>query len=170
MQFLAERLRVQLRTEGARHDVLAAVLAQGIDDDLVRLLARTEAVTALLGTEDGANLLAAAKRAANILRIEEKKDGPHSGTVNPELLMLAEEQSLIQCLDKAEPAVRDALSRENFVLAMTELASLRAPLDDFFANVTVNDEQPDLRHNRLRLLARVRAAMNLAADFSKIDG
>ena len=77
---------------------------------------------------------------------------------------------MIQCLDKAEPAVRDALSRENFVLAMTELASLRAPLDDFFANVTVNDEQPDLRHNRLRLLARVRAAMNLAADFSKIDG
>ena len=170
LDFLAERLRVQLRTEGARHDVLAAVLGLGLDDDLVRLLARTEAVTALLGTEDGRNLLAAAKRAANILRIEEKKDGPHAGAVNPNLLMLAEEQSLIQCLDKAEPAVRDALSRENFVLAMTELASLRAPLDDFFANVTVNDEQPDLRHNRLRLLARVRAAMNLAADFSKIDG
>ena len=170
LDFLAERLRVQLRTEGARHDVLAAVLGLGMDDDLVRLLARTEAVTALLGTEDGRNLLAAAKRAANILRIEEKKDGPHAGAVNPNLLMLAEEQSLIQCLDKAEPAVRDALSRENFVLAMTELASLRAPLDDFFANVTVNDEQPDLRHNRLRLLARVRAAMNLAADFSKIDG
>ena len=170
LDFLAERLRVQLRTEGARHDVLAAVLGLGLDDDLVRLLARTEAVTALLGTEDGRNLLAAAKRAANILRIEEKKDGPHAGAVNPNLLMLAEEQSLIQCLDKAEPAVQDALSRENFVLAMTELASLRAPLDDFFANVTVNDEQPDLRHNRLRLLARVRAAMNLAADFSKIDG
>ena len=170
LDFLAERLRVQLRTEGARHDVLAAVLGLGLDDDLVRLLARTEAVTALLGTEDGANLLAAAKRAANILRIEEKKDGPHAGTVNPDLLMLAEEQSLILCLDKAEPAVRDALLRENFVLAMTELASLRAPLDDFFASVTVNDERPDLRHNRLRLLARVRAAMNLAADFSKIDG
>ena len=170
LDFLAERLRVQLRTEGARHDVLAAVLGLGLDDDLVRLLARTEAVTALLGTEDGRNLLAAAKRAANILRIEEKKDGPHAGAVNPNLLMLAEEQSLIQCLDKAEPAVQDALSRENFVLAMTELASLRAPLDDFFANVTVNDERPELRHNRLRLLARVRAAMNVAADFSKIDG
>jgi glycyl-tRNA synthetase beta chain len=170
LDFLAERLRVQLRAEGARHDVLTAVLSQGIDDDLTRLLARTDAVASLLGTEDGANLLAAAKRAANILRIEEKKDGPHTGAIDPALLMLAEEQSLAQCLDKAEPAVRDALARENFVQAMTELASLRAPLDAFFASVTVNDERPDLRHNRLRLLSRVRAAMNLAADFSKIEG
>jgi len=170
LDFLAERLRVQLRTEGARHDVLTAVLSQGIDDDLTRLLARVEAITALLTSDDGTNLLAAAKRAANILRIEEKKDGPHDAAVDPDLLMLAEEQSLAQALDKAEPAVRDGLARENFVQAMTELASLRAPLDAFFASVTVNDERPDFRLNRLRLLSRVRAAMNLAADFSKIDG
>ena len=170
LDFFAERLRVQLRTEGARHDVLAAVLSQGIDDDLVRLLARTDAVASLLGAEDGANLLAAAKRAANILRIEEKKDGPHDGAVDPNLLILAEEQSLNSALDKVEPAVQEALARENFMQAMTGLAALRAPLDAFFASVTVNDERPELRHNRLRLLARVRAAMNLAADFSKIDG
>ncbi len=170
LDFLAERLRIQLRTEGARHDVLTAVLSQGIDDDLTRLLARTEALASLLGSDEGANLLAAAKRAANILRIEEKKDGPHDGPVDPKLLMLAEEQSLTQVLDKAVPAVQDALACENFVQAMTELAALRGPLDDFFASVTVNDERPDLRHNRLRLLARVRTAMNLAADFSKIDG
>jgi glycyl-tRNA synthetase beta chain len=170
LDFLAERLRIQLRSEGARHDVLAAVLSQGIDDDLVRLLARTDAVADFIGTDDGANLLAAAKRAANILRIEEKKDGPHDGPVHSALLNLSEEQSLHAALDKAEPAVRDALQRENFRQAMTGLAGLRAPLDAFFASVTVNDELPDLRHNRLRLLALVRAAMNLAADFSKIDG
>lgn len=170
LDFLAERLRVQLRTEGARHDVLAAILAQGLDDDLTRLLARTEAVASLITTAEGANLLACAKRAANILRIEDKKDGPHHGPINPELLMLDEEQSLARHLDTTEPAVALAVQQENFVQAMTDLASLRAPLDAFFASVTVNDADPALRTNRLRLLARVRTAMCMAADFSKIDG
>ncbi len=170
MEFLAERLRVQLRTEGARHDVLAAVLAQGIDDDFTRLLARTDAITTLLTTEDGTNLLAAAKRASNILRIEEKKDGPHDGNVVSGLLTKPEEKSLAECLDVVAPAVRDAIVHEEFGQAMTALASLRAPLDAFFADVTVNDADPELRLNRLRLLARLRSTMNLVADFSKIDG
>jgi glycyl-tRNA synthetase beta chain len=170
LDFLAERLRVQLRTEGARHDVLAAVLAQGIDDDFTRLLARTDALTTLLTTEDGTNLLAAAKRAANILRIEEKKDGPHDGDVITTLFTKPEEKSLAERLDVVAPAVRDAIVHEEFAQAMTELASLRAPLDAFFADVTVNDPDPELRRNRLRLLSRLRATMNLVADFSKIDG
>lgn len=170
LDFLAERLRVQLRTEGARHDVLAAILSQGLDDDLSRLLARVDAISTLLATDDGANLLACAKRAANILRIEDKKDGPHTGPIDPKLLMLAEEQSLARHLDTTEPAVALAVQQENFVQAMTELASLRAPLDAFFAGVTVNDADPALRANRLRLLARVSLAMSMTADFSKIDG
>ena len=170
LEFLAERLRVQLRTEGARHDVLAAVLSQGIDDDFTRLLDRTEAVASLLGTEDGANLLAAEKRAANILRIEEKKDGPHDAPVDPALLIVSEEKTLAERLDIVAPAVADAIAAEQFASAMSDLATLRAPLDAFFASVTVNDPVPELRHNRLCLLSRVRAAMSLAADFSKIDG
>lgn len=170
LDFLAERLRVQLRTEGARHDVLAAVLGLGLDDDLTRLLARTEAVAGMVTTPDGANLLAAAKRAANILRIEEKKDGPHDGPVDAALLTLPEEQNLHGCLDRIAPLVQQAIQIEHFAHAMSELASLRAPLDAFFASVTVNDPDPALRANRLRLLSRVRAAMSLAADFSKIDG
>lgn len=170
LDFLAERLRVQLRAEGARHDVLAAVLAQGIDDDLTRLLARTDAVASLLGTDDGANLLAAAKRAANILRIEEKKDGPHDGAVDRALFAISEEKTLCERLDSVAPTVAEAIGLEHFAEAMTALSSLRGPLDAFFASVTVNDERPELRRNRLRLLSRVRAAMSLAADFSKIDG
>ena len=170
LEFLAERLRVQLRTEGARHDVLAAVLALGLDDDLTRLLARTEAVAALLGTADGTNLLAAAKRAANILRIEEKKDAAPAGDVDAQLLTAPAEQTLARRLDSVVPAVAEAVAAERFAEALTELATLRTPLDDFFAEVTVNDPDPQLRHNRLRLLSRVRAAMSLAADFSKIDG
>jgi glycyl-tRNA synthetase beta chain len=170
MAFLAERLRVQLRAEGARHDVLSAVLGTGLDDDFVRVLARTEAVAAMLGSDDGRNLLAAAKRAANILRIEEKKDGPHDGAVDPTLLALAEEAALTGALDRIEPAVREGIAAEQFTAAMAALATLRPPLDAFFEKVTVNDSDEKLRRNRLRLLARVRAAMNLAADFSKIEG
>jgi glycyl-tRNA synthetase beta chain len=170
LDFLAERLRIQLRSEGARHDVLSAVLALGLDDDFTRLLARTSAVAALLGTEDGKNLLAAAKRAANILRIEEKKDGPHDGPIDPALLTHPAEIALAEILDKIAPAVADAIAAEDFSGAMTLLASLRAPLDAFFADVTVNDGDATIRKNRLRLLAKLRAAMNNAADFSKIDG
>jgi glycyl-tRNA synthetase beta chain len=170
LDFLAERLRVQLRTEGARHDVLAAVMALGLDDDFTRLLARTDAVAAMLGTDDGANLLAAAKRASNILRIEDKKDGPHTGAPDHALFAIPEERILATALDSAAPRVADAIANEHYAIAMTELASLRAPLDAFFATVTVNDDRPDIRRNRLNLLARLRAAMQHVADFSKIDG
>ena len=170
LAFLLDRLRVQLRAEGARHDVLAAVLGTGLDDDLVRLLARTDAVAALLGTETGESLLTAYRRAANILRIEEKKDGPHDGPLDPAQLRLPEEQNLSAVLHRIEPAIAAAIRDEDFTAAMSALATLRKPLDDFFDKITVNDPAPDLRSNRLRLLARVCSAMNQAADFSRIDG
>ncbi len=170
LAFLAERLRVQLRTEGARHDVLAAVLSLGIDDDFTRLLARSDAVAGMLGTDDGRNLLAAYKRAANILRIEEKKDGPHDGAIDPAALVLPEEIALSAALDGVAQVAGQALAAEDYAGAMAALASLRPLLDAFFEGVTVNDADPDRRRNRLRLLSRIRAAMQLAADFSRIDG
>lgn len=170
LAFIAERLRVQLRGEGARYDVLAAVFAAGADDDLVRLLARTDAVAVFLATQDGSNLLAASKRAANIVRIEDKKDGPYIGPVDPALLSLPEEQALAAALDQAGPAVQAAIAEERFGDAMSALAALRSPLDAFFDKVTVNAPEPALRQNRLRLLHRIGSAMARAADFSKIEG
>jgi glycyl-tRNA synthetase beta chain len=171
--FLAERLRVQLRAEGARHDVLAAVFAakgeQGTDDDLTRLLARTDAVAALLGTGDGANLLTAYRRAANILRIEARKDGPHDAPPDASLLREPAEIDLDHSLG-AIAVVSDLLRREEFAGAMTELARLRAPLDVFFDQVTVNAPEPELRRNRLRLLHLVQATMDRVADFSRLEG
>ena len=168
--FIVDRLRVQLRAEGARHDVLTAVFAAGADDDLVRLLARTEAVAALLGTADGANLLAAYRRAANILRIEEKKDGPHDAAPDPALFEQDEETALAHGLDQAAPGIDARLETEDYAGAMSAMAALRAPLDNFFDKVTVNADKADLRRNRLRLLSRVRATMDRIADFSKIEG
>jgi glycyl-tRNA synthetase beta chain len=170
VDFLAERLRVQLRAEGARHDVVAAAFGAGGEDDLVRLLARADALKALVESDTGANLLAAYKRTANILRIEEKKDGPHTGDINPALLTAPEEQALAAALDAAEPAASAALAAEDFAAAMAALAALRAPLDAFFERVTVNDPDAELRRNRLRLLSRLRTAMDAVADFSKIEG
>jgi glycyl-tRNA synthetase beta chain len=170
LDFLVDRLRVQLRAEGARHDVLAAVFAAGADDDLVRLLARTDALAALLGTEDGANLLTAYRRAANILRIEEKRDGPHRDPPDPALLAQAEEHALAAKLDELEPRLAALLGEEDYTGAMAALAGLRAPLDAFFDRVTVNAPEPSLRRNRLALLNRVRVAMDQVADFSKIEG
>jgi glycyl-tRNA synthetase beta chain len=169
VDFLAERLRIQLRTEGARHDVVAAAFTGG-EDDLLRLLARADALKALVESDTGTNLLAAYKRAGNILRIEEKKDGPHAGAVDATLLTAPEEKALAAALDAAEPASRDALAREDFAAAMAALAALRDPLDAFFDRVTVNDPDAKLRANRLRLLTRLRTAMDAVADFSKIEG
>lgn len=170
LDFLAERLRVQLRAEGARHDVLAAVFAAGADDDITRLLARSDAVAALLGSEDGANLLAAYRRAANILRIEDRKDGPHGGEPDRGLFRLPEENILGEALRLTAHDVTPLLAQENFAAAMAAMARLRAPLDEFFDKVTVNAQEPDLRRNRLRLVHKVRSSMDRIADFSKIEG
>ena len=169
LDFVADRLRVQLRAEGARYDVLAAIAADR-DDDLLRVLARADALAAFLGTPDGSDLLAAARRAANILRIEDKKDGPHRGPVDAALLPLPEEQALEAALLRTDAEIGRRLERESFGEAISELARLRPVLDRFFDAVTVNAPDAALRENRLRLLARVGAAMARAADFSRIEG
>ncbi len=170
LDFLFDRLRVQLRAEGARHDVVAAILGTSPDDDLTRLLARADALRALVESEDGANLLAAYRRAANILRIEEKKDAAsYTGAeLDPAALTLPEEQALSAALDHAVPEAARLLQAENFAEAMAALATLRAPLDAFFDKVLVNE--PQFRRNRLALLARLRAAMDSIADLSKLEG
>jgi glycyl-tRNA synthetase beta chain len=167
--FIIDRLRVQLRAEGARHDVLAAVFAAGADDDLTRLLGRTDAVAALLAQPDGANLLAAYRRAANILRIEDRRDGPHAGAPDPALFELAAERALATALDHAEPRIEAALDAEDFPGAMADMAGLRATIDAFFESVTVNAAAAELRRNRLRLLRRITGCMDRVADFSKIE-
>ncbi|GBR53602.1 glycyl-tRNA synthetase subunit beta [Neokomagataea thailandica NBRC 106555] len=168
--FIAERLRVQLRSEGARYDVLAATLADGLDGDLVRLLARTDALSAMIQSEDGTNLLAAAKRAANILRIEDKKDGPHTGEPDASLYTQDEERALAAALSSSLSETKAALEAENFTQAMQSIAGLRPVLDRFFDAVIVNAPEADVRKNRLRLLATFRATTGLIADFSQIDG
>jgi glycyl-tRNA synthetase beta chain len=168
--FVIERLAVQLRAEGARYDVLNAVFAAGEhNDDLVALLARTGAVADLLQTADGANLLTAYRRAANILRIEERKDGPFSDAPDPDFFREPAEIDLHQALGAGD-AVVNLLNEEAYVAAMTTMAGLRVHLDGFFEKVTVNASDPDLRRNRLRLLNQVRSIMDRIADFSRIEG
>ena len=169
LDFLAERLRVHLRGEGARHDVLAAVFAAGADDDITRLLRRTDAVSTLVGQDDGANLLAAYRRAANILRIEERKDGPHTDAPDSSLLAEPAEESLHQAVI-AGLAITKLVHDEKYSEAMAEMAKLRGPLDTFFEQVTVNAPEPKIRRNRLRLLNQVRTTMDRVADFSRIEG
>ena len=169
-QFIAERLRVQVRAEGARHDCLAAISVDNDDTDIVRLLARAQALQTMLETEDGKNLLAATRRAANILRIEDKKDGPHEGTPDPALFAQEEERALYATLQTVEPAVEQAFAAEHFADAMRAAASLRQPLDRFFEDVTVNAPEAALRQNRLKLLSRLVRMMRMIADFSQIEG
>ena len=170
LDFLAERLRVQLRGEGARHDVVAAVFGATPDDDLNRLLARADAVRGFVESEAGVNLLAAHRRAINILRIEEKRDGHAFDTgYEAHLLKLPEEAALAAALEEAGTRIRLDIEAEDFERAMEAMAGLRAPVDAFFEKVIVNDPAPELRRNRLRLLARLRAAMDAVADFSKIE-
>ncbi|MGU3315743.1 glycine--tRNA ligase subunit beta [Sphingomonas sp. M6A6_1c] len=170
LDFFADRLKVQQREAGVRHDLIDAVFALGGEDDLVRLLARVHALQAFVATEDGANLLAGYKRAANIL----KKEGYAAGgdDVAQPLAYTPEpaEAALIAALDAAEPAAAAAVAAENFAGAMAALASLRAPIDAFFEGVIVNDPDPAKRAARLALLDRVRAAVHAVADFSKIEG
>ncbi|MGD9816321.1 MAG: glycine--tRNA ligase subunit beta [Hyphomonadaceae bacterium] len=173
LAFLADRLKVQLRDQGKRHDLVDAVFALG-DDDLVRIVARVEALDAFLRTEDGANLLAGYKRAANILSAEEKKGkwsaGDAKAQVDASKLAEPAEKALYGALEKALPAARAAVAQEDFAAAMKTLAGLRAPVDEFFEKVLVNAEEAALRANRLLLLTRLRDALSAVADFSKIEG
>jgi glycyl-tRNA synthetase beta chain len=169
--FFADRLKAHLREQGVRHDLIAAIFALGGEDDLVRLLARVGALDAFLKTDDGANLLVAYRRAANIVRIEEKKDGAtYPGEPDPKLLQEPAEATLAAELDKTTATSAAALAREAFTAAMAALAGLRAPVDEFFARVTVNCDNRQLRANRLRLLAQIRDTLNRVADFSQIEG
>ena len=168
LDFLEDRLKVQQREAGVRHDLIDAVFALGNEDDLVRLLARVKALQAFVGTEDGADLLTGYKRAANILK-KEKWEGRREPRKNG-YEALIEEAELDDALDAAEPRAEQAVEEEDFERAMKVLASLRRPVDAFFDKVTVNDPDPEKRERRLNLLARLRDSVNGVADFSKIEG
>ncbi len=173
LAFFAERLKVALREKGARYDLIDAVFSLGTEDDLVRLVSRVEALQAFLKTDDGANLLAGYKRAANILKIERKKEkneAAFSAAPERELFELPEEENLHAALLVAKGGAAEALAREDFAAAMSALALLRGPVDRFFEAVKVNDENPKLRENRLKLLAQIVETAHTVADFSKIEG
>ena len=170
VDFFADRLKQYLRDQGARHDLIDAVFALG-EDDLVLIVKRVEALAAFLETEDGANLLAGYKRAANILKAEEKKDGAAvEGDVDASLFEQDEERALHTAIKTAVSRADAALEAEDFEAAMAALAELRGPVDAFFDGVTVNADDEKLRANRLRLLTSIRAALFRVADFSKIAG
>jgi glycyl-tRNA synthetase beta chain len=197
LEFFADRLKVQQRDAGVRYDLIDAVFALGGEDDLVRLLARVEALQQFVETAEGADLLAAYKRAANILK-KEKWEGsraqgiPQTGDEDPHVLVdepvmseavtglttaatlsadaPPEERALVEALDFAEPKAIKAAVDEDFTAAMAALSTLRGPIDTFFDKVTVNDPDPETRRRRLNLLARFRDAVDAVADFSKIEG
>jgi len=171
LSFFAERLKVQLREQGARHDLVDAVFALEGQDDLFLIVRRVEALGKFLDTEDGKNLLAGYKRATNIIRIEEKKDSrEYVGAPDPALYKQAEEKALAQAVDVARAEAERAVAAEDFQAAMRAMARLRPYVDAFFDKVTVNVEDKALRENRLKLLNEIRAATRAVADFSKIEG
>jgi glycyl-tRNA synthetase beta chain len=171
LSFFADRLKVQLRDQGARHDLVDAVFALEGQDDLLLIVRRVEALGKFLDTEDGKNLLAGYKRATNIIRIEEKKDGrEYTGAPDPKLYKLPEEKALAQAIDAAKAEATRAVEKEDFEAAMRAMASLRPHVDAFFEKVTVNVDDKPLRENRLKLLNEIRAATRAVADFSKIEG
>ncbi len=169
--FFADRLKVHLKERGVRHDLIDAVFGHGNEDDLVRLVTRVTELQSFLGSEDGENLLAGWRRAANILKIEEEKDGvAYSEHAEAALFQQDEERALADQLDTVGPLVASALSDERFADAMQAIAGLRTPVDAFFDAVTVNADDPALRANRLKLLNGIRSALDGVADFSKIEG
>ena len=172
LSFFHDRLKVYLRDSGARHDLIDAVLASGQQDDLLMIVRRVEALGSLLDSDDGKNLLAGYKRAANILRAEEKKDGEgaFAGAVDGKLLQLDQEKALASALATVTLQVSEAVKAENFAGAMAALATLRPAVDAFFDGVTVNADEAELRVNRLRLLAQLREATRSVADFGLIQG
>jgi glycyl-tRNA synthetase beta chain len=169
--FFADRLKVTLREQGQRHDLVDAVFALG-DDDLVRVVAKVEALTSFLATEDGANLLAGYKRASNILKAEAKKNPGESYDGDPDASAFRQEEeiALHAALQNALAALEPLLGKEDFVGAMTALAALRRPVDDMLDKVFVNDPDPAVRLNRLRLLSGIGTAVGRVADFSLISG
>ncbi len=171
LNFFADRLKVHLKEQGVRHDLITVVFSLGGEDDLVRLLARVAALQNFLTTEDGEHLLAGYKRAVNIVRIEEKKDDcSHEGQADQTLLTLPEEKELFERLATVSAAAEAAIEGEKFEEAMGALATLRPVIDAFFDKVTVNSDDEGERRNRLRLLSQIRSTMNGVADFSKIEG
>jgi glycyl-tRNA synthetase beta chain len=171
LDFFADRLKVALREKGVRHDLIDAVFALGGEDDLVRLLARVEALRSFIEADDGKNLLVAYRRAANIVKIEAKKDKlERYGVVDPARYTQAEEKVLAAALDKVATESGALVAKEDFAGAMRLLAGLRQPVDAFFDKVTVNAQDRNLRLNRLALLQRLAATMDKIADFSRIEG
>ncbi|MBI1205277.1 MAG: glycine--tRNA ligase subunit beta [Rhodopseudomonas sp.] len=171
LSFFADRLKVQLREQGARHDLVDAVFALGDQDDLLMVVRRVEALAAFLATDDGKNLLAGVKRASNILRIEEKKDGrSYVGAPDIGLLKEPEEHALATAVATAKTDAYVAVAQEDFAAAMTAMAKLRPFVDAFFDKVTVNADDKAVRANRLTLLNEIRDATRAVADFSKIEG
>ncbi len=171
LDFFADRLKVALRDKGVRHDLISAVFALGGEDDLVRLLARVDALQDFLNSDDGENLLTAYKRAENIVRIEEKRDGKsYREELRRDILIERIEQNLADYLDEATSGAKEALFADQFSLAMEAMAVLRQPIDEFFDNVMVNTEDPKIRANRLRLLSAFGSTLGQVADFSRIEG
>jgi glycyl-tRNA synthetase beta chain len=171
LSFFADRLKVFLRDQGKRHDLIDAVFALGGQDDLALIVRRVEALDAFLKTDDGANLLAGVKRAANILAIEEKKDKKsYAGAYDLKLITEKEETALAAAIEAVKQDTVAAIGVENFAGAMRALSELRAPVDEFFDKILVNADDPKIRENRLRLLSEIRAATQTVADFSKIGG
>jgi glycyl-tRNA synthetase beta chain len=171
LSFFGDRLKVQLRDQGARHDLVDAVFALGGQDDLLLVVRRVEALGKFLDTDDGKNLLAGTKRASNILAIEEKKDKrTFDGAPNPALYSLNEEKALAKAIGEVKAEAGAAIAKENFAAAMSAMAKLRPAVDAFFDKVKVNDDDPKVRENRLKLLNEIRSATRAVADFSKIEG
>lgn len=168
--FFADRLKVQLREQGARHDLVDAVFALGGQDDLLMIVRRVEALGKFLESEDGKNLLAGIKRASNILGIEEKKDKrSFDGAPDAALYSLAEEKALAKAIGEVKAEASAAVAKEDFAAAMSAMAKLRPPVDAFFDKVRVNDDDAKVRENRLKLLNEIRSATRAVADFSKIQ-
>jgi glycyl-tRNA synthetase beta chain len=173
LAFFGDRLKVQLRDQGARHDLVDAVLAQHGEghDDLLLIVRRVEALGKFLATDDGKSLLAGYKRAANILRIEEKKDGTtYHGRPDPHLYLQPEERALAAGIHAVKEEAAKAVAKEDYEGAMAAIAKLRSDVDAFFDKVTVNVEMADRRENRLKLLNEIREATKSVADFSRIEG
>jgi glycyl-tRNA synthetase beta chain len=171
LAFFADRLKVQLRDQGARHDLVDAVFSLGGQDDLLMVVRRVEALGKFLDTDDGKNLLAGTKRASNILSIEEKKDKrTFDGAPDAGLYKLPEEKALAKAIDQVKSEAGAAVAKEDFATAMGAMAKLRPAVDAFFDKVKVNDDEPKVRENRLKLLNEIRAATRAVADFSKIEG